>query len=178
MSSWQWPFLALLWLSIPIFLVMLIALPETFAPKIVHDKMQKKRSRDTNLGEKPTKSWSKVTSTLNSALLQPTRIMIIHPGVFFANIYTCIIYAIYYTCFTSFPLVYQNIYGFNPRDLGLAFLAITVGTIMGNLAFLPWACWWARSAKTLSAYEKPERCLVPALYACLVLPAGLLIFGT
>lgn len=103
--------------------------------------------------------------------------MLTHPAVAFANIYTCLIYGLYYTFFESFPRVYLGVYHFTYMQTGLAFSSITLGALLGTLVFLPWAFRWAKLAKSTPPASRPERCLVPGLYASFVVPCGLLIFG-
>lgn len=178
--SWRWPFWELLWLGIAVFLVMLAALPETSAAKILHNRMKRLRpigEANETTHETHRINWTKLGSTVKETLYTPLKIMIQHPGILFSNVYTCIIYGLYYTFFNSFPLVYLDIYNFSYEDLGLSFLAVTVGTFVGTFALLPWAVSWARSAKTTSPYSCPERVLVPGLFATFAIPIGLLIFG-
>lgn len=52
------------------------------------------------------------------------------PAVLFTNVYTALIYGIYYSFFEVFPLVYGPLYGFNIGETGVVFTCIVVGCIL------------------------------------------------
>lgn len=102
--------------------------------------------------------------------------MLTNPAVFFANIYTMLMYGIYYSFFDSFPRVYLYTYRFKEGNLGLAFLSITVGALLGLALYLPWAYWWSRNMQKLGP-RQAEKCLVPGIFGSLLIPIGLFLFG-
>lgn len=155
---------------------MLVALPETSTGKILHDR-KKRLCIESTIAPSQASLHARFAETMRSTLYRPTMIMITQPAIGFANVYTCLIYGLYYTFFDSIPRVYLGIYGFSVSEVGLSFLSISIGTILGIAVFLPWAFRWARTAKTVSPTTDPERCLVPAVYASVMVPISLLIFG-
>lgn len=48
----------------------------------------------------------------------------------FSTFYTALTYGIYYSFFECFPIVYNDMYGSNLGELGLAFLAVLVGLVV------------------------------------------------
>jgi hypothetical protein len=48
------------------------------------------------------------------------------PQILFVNVYTALIYGIYYSFFEVFALVYPGMYGFNVGETGLVFVCIIV----------------------------------------------------
>lgn len=155
---------------------MFMMLPETSSAKIRHDRIKRLQVPDTNIS--PAKMSLRFMETLKSTLYRPTKIIFTQPAIAFANVYTCLIYGLYYTFFESVPRVYVEVYGFSVSEVGLCFLSIATGTVLGMAVFLPWAFRWARSAKTVQPTTNPERCLLPAVYASVVVPISLLIFGS
>jgi len=103
--------------------------------------------------------------------------MLTHPAVAFANVYTCLIYGLYYTFFECIPRTYLYEYEFTNTQTGLCFLSIAIGALIGTISLLPWSLAWIRTAKTLAPTESPERSLVPALYASVAMPICLFVFG-
>jgi MFS transporter, DHA1 family, multidrug resistance protein len=57
-------------------------------------------------------------------LIKAVECMVKDPAVFFANMYTALFYATYFTFFQVFPRVFPPMYGFSLGDTGLAFLHV------------------------------------------------------
>jgi DHA1 family multidrug resistance protein-like MFS transporter len=64
-------------------------------------------------------------------LIKPFETNIFDPAVLFTAVYTALVYGLYYSFFESFPLVYRKHYGFNLSQLGLTFLSVLIGLIVG-----------------------------------------------
>ncbi|OAA66898.1 cycloheximide resistance protein [Niveomyces insectorum RCEF 264] len=86
-------------------------------------------------------------------------------------------YGVYYSFFESFPLVYQDQYGFNLEQLGLCFLATLVG--LSVAVTLLCAYFYFISPKQLAQYHSipPEARIWPGLFATFLIPMGLFLFG-
>jgi DHA1 family multidrug resistance protein-like MFS transporter len=74
-------------------------------------------------------------------------------------------YGLYYTFFECIPTVYIRTYKFTNPDVGLSFLSISVGALVGTVLL------------EISPSVRPKRTLVPALYASVIMPASLPLFG-
>lgn len=113
------------------------------------------------------------------ALIKPWEINILDPAVLFTTVYTAITYGIYYSFFESFPIVYQETYGFNLGQLGLAFLAVLAGLVTAVISYVAYFYFIAdpKFAKMDPSAITPEMRLVPGLFATFFIPIGLFIFG-
>ncbi|KAL1591776.1 hypothetical protein SLS60_011775 [Paraconiothyrium brasiliense] len=184
-ENWRWPFWELLWLSGPVFLLMLFFLPETSSDLILlrrARRLRKLTGRTDLMAECEIRQQHRNRNeVLYQALIKPWEINILDPAVLFTTIYTGLIYGIYYSFFESFPLVFQGVYKFSFGSLGLAYLAI----VIGNFAAVGvWNGYFYFVAdKQISAMMAggvvipPETRLVPGLIATFFTPAGLFIFG-
>lgn len=66
-------------------------------------------------------------------LWRPLQINLQDPAVLFTSVYVALIYAIFYSFFEVFPIVYGAAgYGMNLGELGLVFLCISVGVMIGK----------------------------------------------
>lgn len=184
--GWRFSMWEILIASAPI-LILLMLLPETSAATILHRRARRLEQNDR------TKSCQYQTVAdvqhhdlsfavlVREALLIPTKITLLDPAILFLNCYTSLTYGIYYSFFEAFPLVYQEIYGFNLGEMGLAFLAIVVGSciafVIYNLyihrVYVP----TTRQGHKEGRKTKPEDVLKPALYACFGPAIGLFLFG-
>ncbi|PNS21778.1 hypothetical protein CAC42_376 [Sphaceloma murrayae] len=164
------PMYGLLIVSMACLGLMLIALPETLPAKLAQGTVGhvKHRSRDPQVG---------ICQMAAKTLCRPLRLMITNAAIFFANLYTCLMYAIYYSFFESFPQVYLQYHKFSYKQLGLAFLAIALGAVLGILPYLLCARWWRKNFHALDEHSRPERCLEPALFASVLVSTGLFIFA-
>jgi len=64
--------------------------------------------------------------------------LIFEPLVFASCLYLSVSYAIFYMFFQSFPIIYEQTYGFSPGEEGLTFLAIGVGATLACGMYLIW----------------------------------------
>lgn len=103
--GWRWSLYESLFASAPIFIVMLLFLPETSAQTILLHRAQRLRkitgdSRFMSQSEVDQQN-SKMSAVFIDALIKPIEITIKDPAVLFVQIYTAIIYGIYYSCKSS-----------------------------------------------------------------------------
>ncbi|KAE8141021.1 MFS general substrate transporter [Aspergillus pseudotamarii] len=168
-------------------LILILLLPETSPSTILYRRAQRLQATD---GSKQYRTAAELTQShisfhdiIRESLLTPIKITLLDPAILFVNIYTSLVYAIYYTFFEAFPLVYMDIYNFNLGQMGTAFLAIVIGTtisvviynIYNYLIFIPQAK--SKSKSTPCQNQDPEELLTPALVACFGPSIGLFLFG-
>lgn len=180
-ENWRWSLWEMLWLSGPVFLAMLLFLPETSTANILLRRAQRLRKLT---GDSRLKAQSEIDQAnmkpkdvAFEALVRPIQLMVMDPAIGFTAVYVALCYGIYYSFFEAFPLVYVNMYGFNLGELGLTFLSITVGVILSIAVF--WAYLWYILEPQIRKYGlgPPEQRLIPAIFASFLCPIGLFIFG-
>lgn len=64
-----------------------------------------------------------------ASLLRPWKFLIYEPIVIILTIYTALIYGVLYLNFSAYPIVFQQLRGWNTGVGGLAFLGILVGVL-------------------------------------------------
>lgn len=111
------------------------------------------------------------------ALIKPLEITIKDPAVLFVQIYTAIIYGIYYSFFEVFPLVYPADYNMNLGQIGLVFLCIMVSCIIGIAAYASYIHFWMHRRIRRSGFPVNEALLIPALPASFGPLIGLFLFA-
>ncbi|PYH90621.1 MFS general substrate transporter [Aspergillus ellipticus CBS 707.79] len=180
-TNWHWSSWELLWLSGPTLIFMFLSMPETSSDNILLRRAQRLRAQTgrNDLWSESEIRQSKLDArqiTFN-ALIKPWEINALDPAVLFSTFYTGLTYAIYYSFFESFPLVYNDIYNFNLGQLGLAFLAVLVGLSVAVAILCAYLHFIA--PQQLGKYEivPPEARLWPGLFATFLIPIGLYIFA-
>jgi MFS transporter, DHA1 family, multidrug resistance protein len=86
-------------------------------------------------------------------------------------------YAIYYSFFEAFPLVYPKMYGFNLGETGLTFLAIGPATMIAVAAFIIYQRYLLVPDVMRNGLKPPEHFLLPALLGVIIVPPGLFKFA-
>lgn len=163
-KDWTWTIRQLLWVSAFVFVLLFFFLPETFAPNIL-SRRARRICRITG-------------NVIFEALVRPFQLCFLEPIVFLLNLYIAFIYGILYIWFEAFPVVFEEIHGFNPGEGGLAFLGILVSTIAITI---PGYFWWKNKYQSRH-YDKdwniaPEYQLPPACFGCFALPISIFWFG-
>ncbi|EXJ66397.1 uncharacterized protein A1O5_10549 [Cladophialophora psammophila CBS 110553] len=180
-EGWRWSLWELLWMSAPILVVYLIAFPETSGATILRRRAARLRKltgrTDLRSQSEIDQEHMKYSEVFFDAIIKPLEIMIKDPAVAYTNIYSALLYGVYYSFFEAFPLVYVAIYGFNLGELGLTFLSIGVACMIGVVIYNTYLLVYLVPDIIKHGLRAPEHRLVPALFGVCTLPAGLFMFG-
>ncbi|TKA68548.1 hypothetical protein B0A55_08979 [Friedmanniomyces simplex] len=138
-ENWRWSIWEMLWLSGPVFISMLLFLPETAYPNILLRRVKRLR---IHTGDQRLKSQSEIDQAnmrprdmAFEALYRPLQLIFMDPTIGFTAGYVALCYAIYYSFFEAWPLIYIDKYGFNVGEMGLAFLSILVGAVLSIVGY-------------------------------------------
>jgi len=180
-ETWHWSMWEILWLAGPIWLLMFLCLPETHAPTILLRRAERLRKLTGNhelksAGEAAQAQLS-VRAIVFENLYRPMQMMVLDPAVGFTAGYVALLYGIYYSFFEAFPLVYGDMYHFTAGEMGLTFLSLIVGCVVAIAFYWSYIYYVVEPDIELNGLGAPERRLVPALYASILLPVGLFIFA-
>lgn len=94
------------------------------------------------------------------------------------DLYIALIYGILYIWFEAFPIVFQEIHGFNAGESGLAFLGILVSTCCITVpAYFFWKYSYQSKHFDKNGNIAPEHQLPPACLGAFCLPLSLFFFG-
>ncbi|KAJ5748171.1 uncharacterized protein N7511_009867 [Penicillium nucicola] len=128
--GWRWMNWIALILS-AVALLFAILLKETYAPTLLQKKAARLRKES---GE--NRWWSRydqkatLYEILKLNLSRPFVMAVTEPICIFWNIYIAIIYGILYLCFVAYPIVFQEIRGWDLGLSGLAFVGIGIGVVL------------------------------------------------
>lgn len=112
-------------------------------------------------------------------LLRPFRMFLTEPIVLVLSLLSGFSDALIFMCIQSFVLVYGDKWGFSAYQVGLSFIPIGVGYVIGWLAFIPsfQLNKKRRQANPDDEYAQYESRLKLLLYLAPCLPIGLIIFA-
>lgn len=171
----------ILWMSGLIFVVMFFFLPETSSKNILLRRAERLRKRTGNqrflAPSEISEKGFKFQSVLVDAIIKPVEISIKDPAVMFTNIYTSLVYGIYYSFFEVFPLVYPPIYKFSPELTATTFVCIIPGCLVGIAIYVAYQYFWLIPDIKKNGLRVQEHRLIPALYAVFFPTISLFLFG-
>ncbi|KAK4955922.1 GTPase-activating protein [Elasticomyces elasticus] len=173
-AAWQWPMFTLMWLSAFCLIFLFFCLPETSSSNILYRRAQRLRTLtgNPNLMSQAEIMAQQMTGSevLNMILVHPFTLNFTEPMVFLLNLYSALIYGLLYLWFDSFPIVFNEGYGFTTGQAGLVFLGIPIGVFV----VVPPLFWWIRKYQEPefddSGELQPEKRLPPAFVGAFFIP--------
>ncbi|KAI5463085.1 major facilitator superfamily domain-containing protein [Mariannaea sp. PMI_226] len=180
-EGWRWSLYISIWASSPVLIAMFILLPETSGANILLRRAQRLRKltgneRFMSQSEIDQRNM-KVSAVALDALIKPLEITLKDPAVLFVQVYTAIIYGIYYSFFEVFPLVYPVYYGMNLGEIGLVFLCILVSCMIGVAVYVAYLHYYVDRRIAKYGWPVQESRLLPALPASFGPTIGLFLFA-
>ncbi|KAH7027960.1 major facilitator superfamily domain-containing protein [Microdochium trichocladiopsis] len=197
---WRWTFWVLLIWAGVLEVAIVFFVPETFHPVLLRKKANKVRAetgdnrwhaatetvRDGSGKDTPPHAptdFGAVSRAIGLSLLRPIQLLVLEPMCLCLCTFTAILLGILYLFFGAFPLVFGTVYGFTLDQVGLSFLGILTGLIIGCAMDPVWAGVRARLSRKLSAEtgvegaSEPEFRLPAAMLGSLCVPVGIFIFA-
>jgi hypothetical protein len=110
-----------------------LIVPETYHPVILRNIARKKREEtgDPRWYAKIEQLDRSVTQTLIRSIYRPFQLLILEPMVLNLCVYCAFLLGILYLFFGAFNLVFTVNHGMNLWQIGLTFLGISIGMILG-----------------------------------------------
>ncbi|KAH7400207.1 putative polyamine transporter 4 [Cadophora sp. MPI-SDFR-AT-0126] len=172
-NNWRFSQWVILFIAAPIFLISL-GMQETMKSRILYLRAKKITGKvphqegDTHL----------LLRKLGAGLFRPFHMMLLEPLVAFLSIYTGFSFAMMFSFFGSYNYVFQSVYGFNQKEVGLTFLGILVGFLFAVATFGIFdATLYTKAAIKANHNPAPEHRLYAAMLGSFMLPIGLFWFA-
>ncbi|SCV38501.1 related to FLR1-Putative H+ antiporter regulated by yAP-1 and involved in multidrug resistance [Fusarium fujikuroi] len=180
-KGWRWSLYESIWVSAPVLIALFIFMPETSAPNILLRRAERLRRLTGSLKLQSQSEIDQAHLTVSGiaveALIKPLEITVKDPAVLFVQIYSAILYAIYYSYFEVFPLVFPVYYGMTLGEVGLVFICIAVGCILAIILYGLYLYYVLIPRMNKSGIAQQEEVLTPGLAACFGPTVGLFIFA-
>jgi hypothetical protein len=109
-------------------------------------------------------------------ILKALKLLIFEPVIIYLTVLLSLVYFVFFGCLEALPVIYGDIHGLEPYQVGLCFLPVLVGTVLGLLGSMPFAWHYAKEAK-LGRIPPPESRLVPLIIGGMILPVSLFWLG-
>ena len=141
--DWRWAFWILLWIAGFALIFLACALPETSADNILYRRAVRLRRLT---GNPNIKSQSEIATAhldfkaeILTAIVRPISMTFKEPIILATDLYVGYVYALIYSYFESFPLVYQEGYGWSGANANLPYLAFIAGESFSVVGYVIWA---------------------------------------
>ncbi|EXU96035.1 MFS transporter [Metarhizium robertsii] len=183
-TDWRWTYYVLMIWSIPVWLTIVLFVPETFHPMLLKKKAKQLRTTTgDNRWIAPMEPVEKsIAQIVGTSLLRPFQLLIFEPMCLSLSVFSAILLGILYLFFGAFPLVFGAVYQFKLYQTGISFLGIMCGMLIPAVT----GPFWNRIASILDFRDKgekdqdgeePEGRLPPAIVGSFLVPAGIFVFG-
>lgn len=180
-KGWRWGLWEILWIAGPVFIAMLFLVPETSTPNILLRRADRLRKVT---GDHRLKSQAEIdqkgltpSKIAVDAFVKPIEITIKDPAIAFVNMYTALVYGIYYSFFEVFPIVYPGYYHFSLGMVGVVFTCILIACLVGVGVYCAYLYFYLVPDIMKNGLRAQEHRLVPALFGAFGPPIGLFLFA-
>ena len=165
-AGWQWIYYVLIIFGFVCWVLVIIALPETFGPTILERRAKKlrKQTGDDRYQSLSEKSRPPIGQILSVSLTRPFRLLFTEPIVIFSSIYVAIVYGILYMSFEMYPLEFQGQHHMQLGVSGLAFISIGIGLLLSFVTTSLFDIRYQKKLRAIGRRPDAEERLLPAIF--------------
>ena len=177
--GWRWTeYITAIWVF-AVFVLALAAMPEVYAPVLLHRKAQRLRKESGNSAWHHPHEDMKLDlkSVVTKHFTRPLRMLITEPMVTCIAFYASFCYALLYLTLEVFPIVFFDIRGWSLVNSTLPFLGLFVGVLCAVVVNLGNQPRYSRIVDANKGKPVPEARLPPMIIGAVSFAAGLFWFG-
>ncbi|KAL9122801.1 MAG: hypothetical protein Q9187_000646 [Circinaria calcarea] len=177
-EGWRWVFWVLAMASSTITVIYPFTVRETYSVALLEHKTARLR-KQLNKPSLRSKLASNLSwrNALQHAIIRPFKMLLFSPIISLLATLSAIVYGYLYLLFTTLTTVFEVGYGFSPSLVGLTFLGVGIGMIIGVTAFGLISDRRLKRAKANQEEMKPEYRLTIMIPGGFCIPVGLFIYG-
>ncbi|OXV05419.1 hypothetical protein Egran_06813 [Elaphomyces granulatus] len=167
-NNWKFSIWIILFICAPVGIVM-VFMKETSKSRILY--LRAKKRGEKIIGEKDEVP---VMKKIGIAMLRPLHMCTVEPLAFFLSVYTGFNFAMIFSFFGSYNYVYNTVYHFNEKQIGLTFIGLVVGFLFALMTFGFFdATRYRKEMARTNGRVAPEHRLYAAMFGSFLLPIGL-----
>ncbi|KAG2110083.1 major facilitator superfamily domain-containing protein [Suillus cothurnatus] len=172
---WEWTYrVQLCWIFVE-FLMLVVFVPETYVPVIL--KKKARRLRESTGDPKFYAPLDRREGTLTSAILvscyKPFQLLLFDRMALLLDSWNALILGILYLAFQAFPVIFEDIHGFNMQSTGLTFIGIGLGCFLPSQHNPLISRLYARETAKYNGDPPPEMRLIMGQVGAILVPVGL-----
>ncbi|KAJ5433499.1 uncharacterized protein N7458_012655 [Penicillium daleae] len=172
-AGWRWVEGFLAATSGFVWVLTTLLIPETYAPVLLIRRAERLSEISGKVYRSKIalqKSQLPLSVLLRRSLSRPLVLLFKEPIVMLSATYVAIVYGTLYMLFAAFPIVFEDIRGWNPGVGGLAFLGVMVGMIIGIICTIPANFHYMKVQHLHEGYAPPETRLIQCMPGALTIP--------
>ncbi|KAJ7171197.1 major facilitator superfamily domain-containing protein [Mycena filopes] len=179
--SWRWVFWVMMIFAGACTAVTIVALPETYAPVLLLNKVKAMRKADPEgtqhmFAAHEKEDWSP-HGVVNRTLYRPFQMLAGEPILVLVTLYLSVIYGVMYCLFEAFPIIFIEKRGFTIAQNGLIFIGIGIGTTLGAILNVHLSRHYPELIKTWRGAPPPEERLYGSMVGGCAFIVGILWLG-
>jgi MFS family permease len=155
--------------------MLVVFVPETYVPVIL--KKKARRLRESTGDPKFYAPVDRREGTLTSAILvscyKPFQLLLFDRMALLLDSWNALILGILYLAFQAFPVIFEDIHGFNMQSTGLTFIGIGLGMLSAISTQPFWNRLYARETAKYNGDPPPEMRLIMGQVGAILVPVGL-----
>lgn len=175
-KEWRWTQWTMLFFYIEAMIVGVVWGRETYAPVL-----RRRRAKKLKIPSQspPPSATAQIKMFVTVALIRPVHMLFTEPIVAFICLYAACEFATLFCFFASVPFVFRGIYHFGPEDVGLIYIGIVVGCLIGFATIVVCdICFYRPQVARHPPHQvPPEYRLFPAMIGSVLAPIGIFWFG-
>ncbi|KAL8836669.1 MAG: hypothetical protein Q9176_006183 [Flavoplaca citrina] len=177
--GWRWTEYLVAIMGFLAFGLDLLFLEETYPPIVLQQKAALLRRRTLNWGIHAKQEEIEVDfrELVTKNFSRPLRLLFTEPIVLLLSIYMAFIYGLLYLFLTAYPIVFQQIHGFNPGVGGLPYFGMILGQLSAGMYIALSQPSYNRKLEANGGVPVPEWRLFPVILGGISFTAGLFWFG-
>lgn len=172
-AGWRWVEGFLAATSGFVWVLTTLFIPETYAPVLLArraERLSKVTGKVYRSKIEMQKGKVELNVLLRRSLSRPLVLLFREPIVMLSALYVAIVYGTLYMLFAAFPIVYEEIRGWNPGVGGLAFLGVMIGMIIGIIFTIPANFHFMKVQDLHGGYAPPETRLLQCMPGAIAIP--------
>ncbi len=177
--GWRWAFWVVAITGAVVSIGMAVTLKETYAPTILERRTKRLRKETGNEQLRSKLDTGLTTQELwKLSIMRPVKLLFLSPISTIFAIFLAIVYGYLYLLFSTIPFVFQRSYGFSTSMVGLVYLGLGIGSLVGMAWFGIDSTREVKRNKDADTGEaKPEVRLKLLPIGTIMLPVGFFIYG-
>lgn len=179
-TDWRWMFWVCAIFSGVCLILVIFTLKESYAPVILQRKAQRiRKETGQDYYKSPLDMHPLVAKhLLHDTLLFPFVMLVQEPILLAMALYLGFVYGIIYLLFGAYPIIYEEVHGFNALITGIMFLPLFLGGVVGVLVYI--LIFNPRYVRKMEEYAKEGKGRVPPeerlLIVCVAAPCLVISF--
>jgi multidrug resistance protein len=160
-TSWRWVYWTITIFSGICWVICFFTLRETYAPAILSKKAKRIRKETGDDFYKSPLDLTPLTpkNVLHDTVAFPFIMLVQEPILLAMGLYLSFVYGIIYLCFGAYPIIFEQVHGFNALIGGVMFLPLFMGGIAGVAFYIAFIN--PRYSKKVEIYAQEKKGRVP-----------------